>query len=210
MLLKKYRLFFASLLIPAIGLLSFSMLHENNLPIGSALPKADIQLKDVSGKAISLQQARQANGLLVMFSCNTCPVVIKNQARTKDICTYAKSKDIGVVLLNANQADRNGGNSFTAMQGYAKGQGYKWYYAVDDNSVLADAFGASRTPECYLFDKNGKLVYHGAIDDSPSDPGKITRHHLAEAINEMTGGKEVTVKETRSIGCSISRLPTAP
>jgi Redoxin len=209
---KTYRLFFAALLAPAIGLLSFSGLHGNlagsvaTLPIGSAIPKADAPLKDVSGKQISLQQARQSNGLLVMFSCNTCPVVIRNQSRTKEICALAKTKSIGVVLLNANEGERGGSNSFAAMQDYAKGQGYQWYYAVDNNSMLADAFGASRTPECFLFDKNGKLVYHGAIDDSPGDPAKITRHHLAEAISEMSTGKEVSVKETRSIGCSISRV----
>lgn len=141
-----------------------------------------------------------------MFSCNTCPIVIRNQARTKDICTYAKNNQIGVILLNANEGDRAEDNSLTAMQAYARAQAYQWYYAVDQNSVLADAFGANRTPECFLFDKSGKLVYHGAIDDSPVDPDKITRHHLQEAIKEMMAGKEISVKETRSIGCSISRV----
>jgi hypothetical protein len=131
--------------------------------------------------------------------------VIRNQSRTKEVCTYAGSHQIGVILLNANEGDRNGGNSFASMQSYAKAQGYSWYYALDNNSVLADAFGASRTPECYLFDKNGRLVYHGAIDDSPGDPTQVKRHHLQVAIDEMIAGKEVSVKETRSVGCSISR-----
>ena len=56
-----------------------------------------------------------------------------------------------------------------------------------------------------LFDKSGKLVYHGAIDDSPGDAGQVKRHHLKEAINEMMQDREVTVKETRSVGCSINR-----
>ncbi|HEX9514514.1 MAG TPA: thioredoxin family protein [Puia sp.] len=193
------------LLLPVLGLLSFNGIHDSSLPIGSVLPKAGIRLKDVSGKEISLQEAKQAGGLLVMFSCNTCPYVIRNQSRTRDICTYAKTVKIGVILLNANEGDRNGSNSYEDMQSYAKSQGYQWFYAVDRNSELADAFGASRTPECYLFDKNGKLVYHGAIDDSPGDPGQVKRHHLREAIDEMNGGKEVTVKETRSVGCSIAR-----
>jgi thioredoxin-related protein len=194
-----------AVLLSVIGLSAFSVSRLNNLPIGASLPKADIRLKDVSGKDVTLQGAKQANGLLVMFSCNTCPVVIRNQSRTKEICAYAQKKGIGVVILNANEGDRNGSNSLAAMQTYAKGQGYQWYYAVDKNSELADAFGASRTPECFLFDKGGKLVYHGAIDDSPADPEKVKRHHAMEAINEMTAGKEVSVKETRSIGCSIAR-----
>jgi hypothetical protein len=180
--------------------------NPGNLPIGSPIPKAGLKLKDVSGKEITLQDSRQAHGLLVMFTCNTCPYVIANQSRTREICAFAKSGQIDVVLLNANEADRNGGgNSMADMQAYAKAQDYQWPYALDANSQLADAFGANRTPECFLFDKDGKLVYHGAIDDSPGDPSAVKRMHLREAINEMLGGKEVTVKESRSVGCSIHR-----
>lgn len=194
-------------LLPALGLLSFTRVPDNGagLPIGAAIPKATVRVKDVSGKEVSLQEARQPGGLLVMFTCNTCPYVIRNQSRTKEICAYAKANKIGVILLNANEGDRKDGNSYEAMQSYAKSQDYQWFYAVDHNSELADAFGANRTPESYLFNKEGKLVYHGAIDDSPGDPGEVKRHHLREAIDEMNTGKEITVKETRSVGCSISR-----
>jgi len=195
----------ACLALSALGLLSFSSLNAPGIPIGAVMPKADVRLKDVSGKELTLREAKQANGLLVMFTCNTCPYVIHNQSRTKDICSYAQSSKIGVVLLNSNEGDRQGGNSFEEMQSYAKSQGYQWYYAMDSKSEMADAFGASRTPECYLFDKSGKLVYHGAIDDSPGDAGQVKRHHLKEAINEMMQDREVTVKETRSVGCSINR-----
>lgn len=198
------KLFSLLVFAPALGLLSLST-GPGSLPIGSMLPKADLHLKDVSGKEISLGQAQGSNGLLVMFSCNTCPYVIRNQSRTKEVCGYAGNRQIGVVLLNANEGDRNGGNSFEEMQAYARQQGYSWYYALDGKSVLADAFGASRTPECFLFDKNGRLVYHGAIDDSPGDPTRVKRHHLQAAIDEMLAGKEVSVKETRSVGCSINR-----
>ena len=76
---------------------------------------------------------------------------------------------------------------------------------VDQDHVVADAFGANRTPECFLFDKNLKLVYHGAIDDSPSDVSAITRNHLQVAINELVNGKDISVKESRSVGCTIKR-----
>jgi Redoxin len=193
--------------LPLLSILSFypANFHGNNLPIGAGLPKPEIQVKDVSGATISLGQAKGANGLLVMFTCNTCPYVVRNQGRTKEICGYAGDRKIGVILLNANEGDRTGGNSFDEMRAYAKEQNYTWYYALDDKSILADAFGASRTPECYLFDKNGRLVYHGAIDDSPGDPQQVKRHHLQAAIDETLAGKEVTVKETRSVGCSINR-----
>ncbi|HEY4205190.1 MAG TPA: thioredoxin family protein [Puia sp.] len=195
----------AFLSLAALGLLSFSSLRAPGLPIGAPIPKPDVRVRDVSGKDFSLQEAKETNGLLVMFSCNTCPYVIRNQSRTNSICIFAQSNKIGVVLLNSNEGDRQGSNSFEEMQSYARDQGYKWFYAVDNKSVMADAFGASRTPECFLFDKAGKLVYHGAIDDSPGDPGQVKRHHLKEAMQEMMQGKEVTMKETRSVGCSINR-----
>ncbi|MBO9202669.1 MULTISPECIES: thioredoxin family protein [Niastella] len=192
------------LLLPAMVLFAFTM--KDPLPLGSGIPKSVNKLKDISGKEVTLKNAMKENGLLVMFSCNTCPVVINNQARTKEICIYATSKNIGVVLLNSNEANRKSSESLTAMQEYAKGQDYSWYYAEDKNNELADAFGASRTPECFLFDKEGKLVYHGAIDDSPSDAASINRHHLKEAMIEVLSGKEVSVKQSRSVGCSIKRI----
>jgi thioredoxin-related protein len=192
------------LLLPATLLLAFTV--SDPLPLGSAIPKADNKLKDISGKEVSLKSTLKENGLLVMFSCNTCPVVINNQARTKEICQFANAKNIGVVLLNSNEANRKSSESLTAMQEYGKEQGYSWIYAEDKNNELADAFGASRTPECFLFDKNGKLVYHGAIDDNPSDAASVSRKHLKEAINEVLAGKEVSVKQSRSVGCSIKRI----
>src|SRR5579859_3102857 len=114
------KLFFMGLFLPAFALLSFYplRLREASLPIGAPLPKAEVMVKDVSGKNISLRDVKRDNGLLVMFSCNTCPYVIRNQNRTKGVCTYAASHHIGVILLNANEGGRNGGNSFEAMQAY--------------------------------------------------------------------------------------------
>ena len=93
----------------------------------------------------------------------------------------------------------------TCSQLYAKSQGYNFYYAVDKDSKLADAFGASRTPEVYLFNKQGELVYKGGIDDNPSNANAVQRQHAKEAILEMVAGKPVSVKESRSVGCGIKR-----
>ena len=176
------------------------------LAIGASIPSPDLKMKDVTGKEVSFNDSKKQHGLLVMFSCNTCPVVVKNQDRTNEICKAALDKNVGVILLNSNEGTRDDGESLSEMQQYAKEQGYKWSYAVDKNSVMADAFGAMRTPECFLFDKNMKLVYHGAIDDSPNSESGVNRKHLSEAINEMLGGKDVTVKTSRSVGCGIKRL----
>jgi thioredoxin-related protein len=175
------------------------------LPIGSPMPKADVKLKDISGKEVAIKDIKKENGVLVMFSCNTCPFVIKNQQRTIEVANYAEKNNVGFIILNSNEGQRNDDDSYEAMKAYAKEQGYKWNYVVDKNNELADAFGASRTPECFLFNKDLKLVYHGAIDDNPTDPDHVKRHHLKEAINEMVAGKEVSYKESRSVGCGIKR-----
>ncbi len=175
------------------------------LVIGSSLPKAGQKMKDVSGKEVSIKEVSRENGVLVMFSCNTCPYVVKNQDRTVAIGEYAQKNKLGVIVLNSNEGYRGEDDSYEAMASYAKDQKYKWSYVVDKNHEMADAFGAKRTPEIFLFDKNLKLVYHGAIDDNPSDATAVGRHHLKEAINELLEGKDISVKESKSVGCTIKR-----
>ena len=189
--------------ITALLLSSFALIDP--LTIGSALPKADKKLKDVSGAATSLKESTGKNGLLVMFSCNTCPYVIKNQQRTNAICSYAKQNGFGVVIVNSNEGNRESEESFEAMKTYATEQQYKWNYVVDGESELANAFGTNRTPECFLFNKELKLVYHGAIDNNPSDEHNVSRKHLQIALDEVISGKDVSVKETKSVGCGIKR-----
>lgn len=189
-----------------VAILAFALnTTVDPLPLGSPIPNADAKMKDISGKEVSLKDAMKTNGLLVMFSCNTCPYVIKNQTRTTEAGKHALANNIGVAVLNSNEAKRSEDDSFEDMKAYAKDQGYDWYYLVDQNSAQADAFGANRTPECFLFNAEGKLVYHGAIDDNPNDASAVNRKHLTEAMNEMKSGKEVSVKESKSVGCTIKR-----
>ena len=111
----------------AIAALSFAFTKLGDpLPIGAGIPKADLKLKDISGKEVSLKDAKKKNGLLVMFTCNTCPWVIKNQSRTKEVADYALSKEIGVILLNSNEGQRDDADSYSEMKEYASAQGYKW------------------------------------------------------------------------------------
>lgn len=176
-----------------------------SLTIGSDLPMGDVKMKDISGKEISIKESIQQNGVLVMFSCNTCPYVVKNQQRTLDVAAYAKANNIGIILLNSNEGSRSDADSYSAMQQYAKGQQYNFPYVVDQDSKIANAFGATRTPEIFLFDANGKLQYKGAIDDNPNDAGNVKRVHAREAITELAARKAISVKESRSVGCSIKR-----
>ncbi len=194
-------------MLPVMAIIMLSWQTINGpLPIGSALPSPETKMKDISGKEVSFKDAMKKNGLLVMFSCNTCPVVGKYQSRTLETAKTAADNEIGVILLNPNEASRANGDSYEDMKAYGKAQGYSFSYVVDKNSAMADAFGATRTPELFLFDKNGKLVYHGAIDDNANGPDKVTRQHAKIAIEEVAAGKTVSTATTRSVGCGIKRL----
>lgn len=184
----------------------FAFVHaQQSIPLGAEIPLADHHMKSVTEKVLSIKEVMGENGVIVMFSCNTCPYVIKNQKRTIEISKYAASNGFGVIIINSNEAYRDKDDSFEAMKKYAEEQGYQWPYVVDEASKVADAFGASRTPEIFVFNNKGILVYKGAIDDNPSDASNVKRTHLKEAIDEIVAGKEVSVKESKSVGCTIKR-----
>lgn len=183
---------------------SFAQSAEK-LNIGDELPAGSSQLRNIDGKNMSMKSAMDKNGLLVMFSCNTCPFVIKNQSVTKKTMEYAKAHNVGMVIINSNEAKRGDDDSYKEMATYARQQGYTVPYLADDNSKVADEFGANHTPEVFLFNKNGKLVYKGAMNDNPSDPKSYKKMYIADAIDAVVAGKEVDPKTTKSIGCSIKR-----
>lgn len=195
----------AVLFLTLLAAVTLSFRSPDMLEIGAPLPKGDLKMKDISGKEISLNDAKGANGLLVMFTCNTCPYVMRNQSRTQEICTYALKHNIGVVLVNSNEGQRTGGDSYEAMKEYAGKQQYKWYYVLDKNAEMADAFAADRTPECYLFGKNSQLVYKGAIDDYPSNAAQVKDQYLRLAIDGLLSGKSIANNNTASVGCAIKR-----
>lgn len=158
------------------------------------------------GKQLSLQQAKKEKGLVVMFSCNTCPYVIKAQPRTREAIIRAESMNIGMVILNSNEAQRQDEDALTRMREYAEINRYTVPYLVDQQSRMADAFGATHTPEVFLFDGKGKLVYKGALEDNPAEPAKSRVDYLVEAMRAVSAGQPVKIAETKSIGCSIKRM----
>ena len=79
----------------------------------------------------------------------------------------------------------------------------KYPYVMDATSEVAKAFGAARTPEAFLFDAQGKLVYHGAVDDNVESAEKVSKTYLKDALDSVVAGKEVSVKETKAVGCGI-------
>jgi hypothetical protein len=129
-----------------------------------------------------------------------------NEGRIKEYSALCRDQDIGFVLVNSNEAQRDDEDSYKEMVRYHKEQGLNCYYAVDEKSALANAFGAGRTPQCFLFSAEGKLVYKGAIDDNVKDVAAVKQHYLRDAIRAAAKGETPAVQETKSIGCTIKRV----
>ncbi len=129
-------------------LLSFiSTAPNEELPINAPIPQADYKMKDVSGKMLSLGEVKSNKGLLVVFSCNTCPYVKLSESRIKEYSDFCLANGIGCILVNSNEAQRNEDDSFDEMVKYYAAKQLKCAYVVDEKSTLANAFGAGRTPQ---------------------------------------------------------------
>jgi|TARA_B100001179_G_scaffold44250_1_gene29347 peroxiredoxin len=186
--------------ILTLGIIALSTLMSEEISIGSKMPGSDYILKNINGKESELSTYKKENGLLVIFSCNTCPWVIRWQGRYNPISELCSKNNIGFVAVNSNASQHDGVDSFDSMKEHAKKYEYIFPYVLDSGSRLAKAFGAMVTPHVYLFDKNGDLRYRGAIDDGPK---RVKRNYLVDAINSVSKGKSVRTKTTKSLGCSI-------
>jgi len=194
----------ALLSIPvAFGLAVSGSLAGGPLAIGASIPMADVKMKGVDGKELAIADVRKDQGTLVVFTCNHCPFAKMWETRIVELGNTYAAKGIGVIAVNANDPKVAEEDSFEVMQARAKERGMQFPYVVDATSNLARAFGATRTPEAFLFDKSGKLVYHGAIDDNGQEPAKVESPYLKNALEAVVAGKDVAVKETKSIGCGI-------
>jgi len=198
--------FFIVLLIACGFLLSFiNSSTGNELSLNAQIPMAGEKMKDVSGKELALNDAKTAKGLLVIFSCNTCPYVKLSENRIKEISDLSIKEGIGCIIINSNEAQRAEEDSYDAMVKYAAAQKFACPYVVDVNSKMADAFGATRTPQCFLFNNKG-LIYKGAIDDNVKDPEAVKEHYLKDALEALLKNNTPARQETKSIGCTIKRV----
>ena len=162
-------------------LFSFSLAGE--LSLGASIPLSDVIMVDISGKKISLNDVKMENGLLVNFSCNTCPWVVAWQDRYNALAEASNKNKIGFITINPNTKNREKiGEGLDAMRDFSKKYDHDFLYTVDKGAELATAFGATKTPHIYLFDGKGKLVYRGAIDDNARKPRKVKNSWLMDAI----------------------------
>jgi hypothetical protein len=173
------------------------------LALGSALPMGDVALKNVDGRDVTLAGSAGKKGTLVIFLCNHCPWVKLWQPRIAELGNAALERGFGVVAVNGNDPAAYPEDEFPVMVQRAKEVGYRFAYAVDATSDVARAFGATKTPEAFLFDASGKLVYHGAIDDNAKDAKAVKSRWLADALAAVAAGKPVKVAESKALGCTI-------
>jgi peroxiredoxin len=188
----------------AVLILASTLASAGPLAIGAPAPAAATKMKSaLDGKSVSIADVTGKAGTLVVFTCNHCPFARGWERRIADLGNAYAKKGVGVILVNANDPAKYPEDGFAEMQARAKSLGLQVPYVIDDTSNVARAFGASVTPEAFLFDKTGKLVYHGTVDDNHTDPAKVTKRYLADALDAVVAGKPPAVAETKGIGCGI-------
>jgi peroxiredoxin len=171
------------------------------LSIGDQAP--DFALPATDGKTYSLNDFKDADTLVVFFTCNHCPYVIGSDEVTRQTVDKYKSKGVAFIGINSNSPNTNEDDSFDHMVKRMEEHKFPWVYAVDSSQQVALAYGALRTPHFYVFDKERKLVYTGRGVDSPRDTSKMTVNDLDRTLEELTSGKSVSVPMTNPIGCNV-------
>ena len=173
------------------------------LDIGAALPMAERAMPSASGSATSFSQAMGDRGLAVIFWCNTCPWVKKYEDRVVALAGEYQPAGFGFIAVNANDAAAYPEDGMDEMRRRTSAGSYPFPYVVDEGSEAAVAFGATRTPQVFLFDASGTLVYEGTVDDSPSDPAEVEEHYFRDALNQLVAGEAIAVQKTKAFGCTI-------
>jgi len=167
---------------------------------------ADINLMNVDETMISYESFPDALGFIVIFTCNTCPYAVASEDRIIALDAEFKDKGYPVIAINPNDPAVQPADTFELMQQKAKDKGFTFPYLYDESKSVYAEYGARKTPHVYLLEKVGdqKIVqYIGAIDNNVRNGAAVTDRFLANAVYELLEGKEVSVKETKAIGCSI-------
>jgi thiol-disulfide isomerase/thioredoxin len=176
------------------------------LPLGSALPA--FELTDaITGKSFSSRQIGP-RGALVMFICNHCPFVIHVRPQLIKVANAAVERGLTVYAINSNSAETHPQDGPQHMKELATSEKWRFPFLFDATQSVAKAFQAACTPDFYLFDGGGKLVYRGQFDDSrPSLATPVTGADLQAAIDALLDGKPAPEKQKASLGCNIKWAP---
>jgi len=171
------------------------------LQIGSPIP--EFNLLSIDGKKYSLNFFKDKKALIIIFSCNHCPYVQAYENRIMAIQKDYEGKGVSVIAINSNDAIQYPEDSFEEMKKRTAFKKFNFVYLTDEDQSVAKNFDAAHTPEIFLFNEERKLVYHGKIDDNWKEEQKVKTQYLRDALDELLSGKEISVPETFSIGCTI-------
>ena len=162
----------------------------------------DFTITNYDGKSYNLADALKSSntGVIVMFWSTECPWVQPYNDRINDYAKEYSEKGFTVWAINSNNTE-----SVDVVKEHAGKNGYSFPMLKDNNNVVADIFGSTRTPEVFVISKDNTVLYHGRISDNKSAAEQST-HDLKNAIDEISSGKDVSVKETKSFGCGIKRV----
>jgi len=170
------------------------------LDIGDKAPEWS-KLPGVDGKNYSLSDFRKKEVLVVAFTCNSCPYAVDYEDRLVAFAKHYAATDskVALVAINVNKVAEDLPDE---MAKRAKAKGFTFPYLFDESQEIAKEFGAGATPEFFVLNRDRKIVYMGAMDDSPNAK-KVTRRYVEEAVAAALAGKQPEVKETVPIGCRI-------
>ncbi|MCX2679702.1 thioredoxin family protein [Galbibacter sp. EGI 63066] len=166
----------------------------------------DFELKNVDGNTVSLSDYKDAKGFLVIFTCNSCPYARAYEDRIIALDKKYKEKGVPVIAINPNNPEVQPKDSFEEMKVRAANKGFTFPYLLDEGQEIFPVYGAQRTPHCFLLEKTdeGNIVkYIGAVDDNYQDADDVEVTYVEDAINAMLDNKEIEIKNTKAIGCSI-------
>jgi thiol-disulfide isomerase/thioredoxin len=192
-----------------IVLAALSVGCAGTLEIGSPAP--DFNLPGVDGKNYTLESFRNADALVVVFTCNHCPTAQAYEGRIQQLAKDYKDKKVALVAISPNdpmavRLDELGysdlSDSLDEMKIRAKANGFCYPYLYDgENQKVSRAYGPVATPHVFVFDRQRKLRFAGRIDNS-ENPARATSHETRNAIEALLAGKPVPVAETKVFGCS--------
>jgi peroxiredoxin len=172
------------------------------LSLGTSAP--DFTLPDTDGTRISLQDFAGNRALLVIFMCNHCPYVKHVAGELKRLSDEYLAKDVAIVGINSNDADKYPDDGPEAMAREKADRGYQFPYLYDADQAVAQAYHAACTPDFFLFDSDFRLVYRGQLDSSrPKSDIPVTGEDLRRALDAVLAGQAPSEQQTPSIGCNI-------
>jgi peroxiredoxin len=168
--------------------------------IATTAPTFD--LPGVDGRNHSLEEYRDAPVLVLVQLCNHCPYVLAWEGRINDLQRTYAGRGVRIVAISSNDAGAYPADSFENMVAHAREAGYTFDYLYDESQEIARALGSERTPEAFVFDRDRRLVYHGAVDDN-RDESEVTQHYLRDAIEAALAGETPPVADTPPVGCTV-------